>query len=47
MSTSDADHRAVADFVYREARLADEARYAVERIVRAYAGDAAQGLGRK
>ena len=28
MSTSDADHRAVADFLYREARLADEARYA-------------------
>ncbi|MFI5374574.1 MAG: aromatic-ring-hydroxylating dioxygenase subunit beta [Candidatus Rokuibacteriota bacterium] len=28
MSTRDADHRAVADFLYREARLADEARYA-------------------
>jgi 3-phenylpropionate/cinnamic acid dioxygenase small subunit len=28
VSTSDADHRAVADFLYREARLADEARYA-------------------
>jgi len=25
---SEADHRAVADFLYREARLADEARYA-------------------
>ena len=25
---SDADHRLVADFLYREARLADEARYA-------------------
>ena len=28
MSTADADHRAVAAFLYREARLADEARYA-------------------
>ena len=28
MSTSDADQRAVAAFLYREARLADEARYA-------------------
>ncbi|HWP75526.1 MAG TPA: aromatic-ring-hydroxylating dioxygenase subunit beta, partial [Methylomirabilota bacterium] len=28
MSTAEADHRAVAAFLYREARLADEARYA-------------------
>ena len=28
MTTSDADRRVVADFLYREARLADESRYA-------------------
>jgi benzoate/toluate 1,2-dioxygenase beta subunit len=28
MTISDADHRAVVDFLYKEARLADEARYA-------------------
>jgi benzoate/toluate 1,2-dioxygenase beta subunit len=28
VSTAEADHRAVAAFLYREARLADEARYA-------------------